>query len=96
MLANKLTINAAKTNSLVVFPTTKIPPHYISLKCNEVSITIQDSMKYLGSGAETIFGQGGKTEKAKLRFYRRNKRSLKKNKNKKGLQRIWTAFLSQK
>jgi len=40
-------MNAAKTNALVVFPTTKILPHNFSLKCNEVSITIQDSVKYL-------------------------------------------------
>jgi len=48
MLTNKLTINVVKTNALVVFPTTKIPPCNISHKCNEVSITIQDHVKYLG------------------------------------------------
>jgi len=33
---------------LVVFPTTTIPLRNISVKCNEVSTTIQDSVIYLG------------------------------------------------
>jgi len=42
-LASELTINAAKTNALIVFPTTKIPPQNISIKCNKVSVTIQET-----------------------------------------------------
>jgi len=46
-LANKLTIIATKTNALVVFPTTKIPPRNILFKYIEVSITIQDTLFFI-------------------------------------------------
>jgi len=48
MIASKLTINAAKSNAIIVsYTRTKSNPK-LSICCNGIPITIQEHVKYLG------------------------------------------------
>jgi len=48
MIANKLTINAAKSNVIIVSHTTKKSIPKFTIRCNGIPITIQEHVKYLG------------------------------------------------
>jgi len=50
MIANKLTINSAKSNAIIVSHNDKIYPFSkLSIRCNGIPITIQEHVKYLGA-----------------------------------------------